>query len=238
MDATFIYTANGVTKQRTITIFAIRGMDEPDDIEKIRVVHDYLNGNIEEQNNGGLKLFSITFSPLISAVDRRFLSAFFLSSNKTVVYGAFISQVVNNDIALISEWLNNIELGRQFTVYFTDTHVYHSFETGGVETDDMYHKLMVKFEGTSDAPETFTTNSGKLALMENGLSFPSFSDATHTFSVIMVPNKKSQFSISIVTNASVSAGNLTWQAFVSDNQLPSPIDGFFWVDIAIFLQAK
>ncbi len=94
----------------------------------------------------------------------------------------------------------------------------------------------MKIEGTQASPEGFTTNSGKLAVQETGAAYPVFSDLTHVFTVQVNGAPYQDAKINIVGTPSISAGNITFQLAVSDAGATSS-DGFYYADIAIFLQA-
>ena len=90
-------------------------------------------------------------------------------------------------------------------------------------------------DATEASPETFTTNSGKLVLMETGVAFPSFSATTHKFFVLVKSSigSSADYPISAVTE---SAGNLTFSTFPASGYVPAA-DGLLHANIAIWLQA-
>lgn len=135
-----------------------------------------------------------------------------------------------------TEWLYGYENAKRFILRLEDQFVYRVWPTGLVETEIMYLKNQVQFEGTEASPETFTTGSGKLALMETGLPYPSFDDANWVFHVSVNGAKYQEANISIVKDSvQVVAGNLQFQAYFG-YQGNAATDGNYWGDVAIILQ--
>lgn len=232
------YDQGGISYSRTFETLVVKGMSEPDKLKKVGIIHDLLSGETQEQIQGFQKRIKIGFRPPFVPTTTRFLTKWFLATRKRILYGTLLSEGVTDE-TLVSSWLYDLEYGRSFEVDFYDEHVYRRWEdTGAIAETLMYFKRDVKIEGTEASPETFTTNSGKLALMQNGLPFPSFSDSTHDFLVALNAEKNCQATFAVVKGSvSVVTGNLTFQAFASDYGSPAG-DGFFWVAIAIFLQEK
>jgi len=113
-----------------------------------------------------------------------------------------------------------------------------SFAASNFQEDEiMYLKRHVKIEGTEASPETFTTNVGKLATDETAQNYPAFSDSTHVFHVEVNGTPYQDAKIHIITQPSISGGNITFTAAVSGSGNMSG-DGYAYADIAIFLQAK
>lgn len=238
-NATFIYTRSGVQSSRSIDVLYHRGMTEPDEIEDVGPIHDRLDGVIVETVAGARKHVQVVVGARATAADRRFLANWILSSDRTLVIGNFASSMVLEDDTLLSEWLNAIERGRRFNLRLIDDHIYHDWDDGATPEEDMYLKYEVEITGTETSPETLTTNSGKLATMQNGDPYPVFNSSTHDFLIAVNADKQCQASFQIVKGSrSVSAGNLSFQIYISDIGAPAPSDGKYFATIAIFLQAK
>ena len=237
MDVILFYTANGFTYSRTIELLSIRGVDEPDHLRKVGVLHDYLNGGLGEQTIGFNKLITAQVRAITDELDRRFMVNWICSETKVLRYGNYISSVVSDE-DLQSEWLYDCEHCREFTLELIDSHVYTQWDDGVLTDDLMYLKRDVEITGTVASPETLTTNSGKLVLMENGNAFPAFNSTTHDFFIAVNADKGCEASFGIVkASVTVSSGNLTWQMFVSDFG-QAAADGKYYASIAVFLQAK
>ena len=239
MDAILSYDQSGVTYTSTFVLLAIKGMDEPDSIRKNAVTHEYLSGGIEEQVDGFFKdPITLTFKAVTTQLSRRFLVQWFAASAKRIIYGSIIAEGVTDE-TLVSEWLYECEHNRSFEVKLWDEHKYYDWQDAGAQSDaDMYCKLNVKITGTSDAPQTFTTGTAPLANpTEAGDNWPSFSSVTHIANVILQPNTSCQFIPCRVGNPTITGGNVQFQAFVSDMQVPAS-DGFYYMDVTILLQAK
>jgi hypothetical protein len=239
VEVTLAYTYSGTTYSQAFDLLALKGMDEPDSLKRNAVVHEYLDGSMEEQIDGFFKSpITLSFNPTNSAYRRRFLVNWLIAERKWVVYGTYISEGVT-DVELISQWIADIEHGRTFQVNLYDTHKYYDWQDEPAEADDlMYLKRNVKITGTSTSPQTFTTGTAPLDNpMDNTENWPAFSSTTHVPHVILTPTNDCQFVPCLVGLSTIVAGNVTFQAFVADMQVPSA-DGFFYVDVMIMLQAK
>jgi hypothetical protein len=213
-------------------------MAEPDEIVKIGRVHEYLDGSIGEQVRGFRKVIEFDVTPRADGSDRRFLANFILSTSKTLSYSTYIADVVTENDNLVSEWLHECELNRQFTVRLIDNHVFQAWEDTETQADeDMYCKLNVPITGTSTSPQSFTTGAAPLALLETDEDWPSFSNTTHVHTVVLTPNSSCQFTPCLVGNPTISAGTVTFQAFISDFQVPAS-DGLYYMDFRLYLQAR
>lgn len=135
-----------------------------------------------------------------------------------------------------TEWLYGYERAKRFILRLEDQFVYRAWPVGLAETEIMYLKNQVRFEGTEDSPETFTTGSGKLATMETGAAYPTFDDANWVFHVSVNGAKYQEANISIVKDSvQVVAGNLQFQAYFGYQGNPAT-DGNYYGDVAIILQ--
>jgi len=238
VDITLSYTESSVTYSKVFEALALKGIDQPDRLRLNAITHDYLNGTLDQQVDGFFKEpIEITFNPTMDDLERRFLVQWFAASAKRIIYGSIIAEGVTDE-ALVSEWLYECEHNRSFEVKLWDEHKYYDWQDAGAQSDaDMYCKLNVKITGTSDAPQTFTTGTAPLALMETGAAWPSFSSVTHVANVVLQPNISCQFIPCRVGNPTITGGNVQFQAFVSDMQVPAS-DGFYYMDVTILLQAK
>jgi hypothetical protein len=239
VQVTLLYTESSITYSKTFELLSLKGMDEPDSLRRNAVIHEYLSGGIEEQVDGFFKdPITLTFQAVTTQLSRRFLVQWFSASAKRVIYGAYIAEGITDD-ALVSEWLYECEHNRSFEVKLWDEHKYYDFQDAGAIADtDMYCKLNVKITGTSDSPQTFTTGTSPLANpTEAGSNWPLFSSITHVANVILQPNTSCQFIPCRVGNPTITGGNVQFQAFVSDMQVPAS-DGFYYMDVTILLQAK
>ena len=238
MDITLQYSQSGTSYSQAFGASALVGVDEPDRLHKVGVVHAMLDGTLSEQIAGFRKEpITLKLQPSYTAVQRRFLVKWLLATTKRVIYGNYVSEGVTDE-ALVSNWLYDLEYGRAFDVQIYDEHVYHAWDDGVIVEDLMYLKRQVEVIGTLASPETFTTNTGKLVVMQNADAFPSFNSSTHDFLIVVNGDKQCEASFSIVKDSvSVVAGNLTWQMFISDFGQPAA-DSKYYASIAIFLQAK
>lgn len=210
-------------------------MDEPDQIQKVGVVHDLLDGSILEQVRGFHKVISPTVSANATAAERRFLAKFIVSDDKTLKYGNYVSGVVCDE-DLASEWLEDCEYGREFTFRLVDHHVYQSWDDGITGEDLIYISDVIEITGTPDSPQILTTGTAPIAKMANGDDWPGFEDSTHVFLPSPVGFDGTWYGI-VKASVVETGGNLSFQIFHSDTGNPAS-DGKFWAAVAILVQAR
>jgi hypothetical protein len=149
----------------------------------------------------------------------------------------YISQVIPHDSRLISEWFDSCEKCRRFTMVLDDTHIYHAWEDGLMSVGDLYFKNNVEMDpdATLESPEILTTNSGKLAVMENGQPFPVFNDVLYDHLILINPSKGT--GANFPEDHSVVAGNMQIASFPSGNYTPGA-EGKLRANIAIYPRLK
>lgn len=134
-----------------------------------------------------------------------------------------------------NEWLYGLYSNKEFTLRLTESYVRKAWPVG-LEVDLLaYLKRHVKIEGTPDTPETFTTNVDKLATMQTGAPYPTFTDTGYVYVVEFQDYQGGK--PYLVTQPSVSGGNITFTAAVDYQGNPSG-DGYFYSDVIITLQAS
>lgn len=222
MDITLLYVQAGVTYSKTFEAMSLKGIDEPDRLRRNAVIHDYLTGTSEEQIDGFFKEpIEIEFKAGQDQISTRFLVSWYAASVKLFEYGYYVSQGTTDE-SLISDWLYECELGRAFTIKFWDEHKYYKFEDGIIPEADLYIKLKVVMDqdATQDSPESFTTNSGKLATMQNGDPWPSFNATTHDHYISILASDGS--GAIFPATFSISSGDITITTFPAGSYLPDP----------------
>lgn len=234
------YGVAGATSQTFATPLAVKGFDPCDHFRPWPgILQVGMDGSRSVITKGFTRVFTVELG-VITYNERKFLNAFLLSDETYITYDL---QTTNLRVELenAEQWENDWLEGREFRyvkLVLVDKYLSNSFVAVNVFNDDiMYLKRHVKIEGTEASPETFTTNAGKLATDETAQNYPAFSDTTHVFHVEVNGTPYQDAKIHIITQPSISGGNLTWTAAVSGSGNASG-DGFFYADLAIFLQAK
>ena len=239
MDIILLYKQNSSWYSETFDCLVLKGMYEPDKLQRVSVTHDCLDGSVVEQIRGFNKVITATFRATATASQRRFLARWFVSERKTIAYGNYVSSVIV-DQDLVDEWLYECEHNRQFTVTMLDTHLFTAWDDGISGEDLMYCKLEIEMDDTKTEadPELFETNVGKLQYMETGATdpFPLFDDSLYVFYVSMLASKGSAATFPIADIAIV-AGNLTFKTFPASGFIPAS-DGKLYANFAVWLQAK
>jgi hypothetical protein len=137
-----------------------------------------------------------------------------------------------------NEWLNGLYSAKHFVLRVTESYVHQAWPVAAVAETNMYIKNQVAITGTQASPETFTTNVGKLLVMETGASFPTFNSSTHVFYVSVNGSKYQSADIAKVKDSeSVVGGNIQFQAYINYGGNAAS-DGNYYLDICVFLQAR
>ena len=232
MDTYYQYYVSPTWYSNSIPTLALKGEREPDKLVKIGVIHEYLDGLLGEQVLGCRKEITATISPTLTTFQRRFLVKWFLAERKRIISGAFISEGIT-DPELVSEWLYDMEYGRMFDVTLYDEQVDAEFRLPTF-TNRIFWTENVEVTGTSDAPQSFTTD-GMLDVW--GDPYPDdFDDATEKADVVMVASDSSQLVSIVSTNPAIVGGHITWQGFAADFGSPKPADSNYYANITIIVQ--
>ena len=228
------YNAGWVS--RSYSALSVRGLTDPDDCQIVGVQHDYRSGGVEEEILGFHRVLIVDFGVLQDADDREHILNFLTHDQRQITTSSDYANVALFEPERFqNEWLDDVRLRKRFILRLIDSYVYTIWPVQAVTDTLVYIKNRVKIEGTQASPETFTTNSGKLATDETGAVYPTFNSSTHVFHVSINGAPYQDGKINLIATPSVSAGNITFQAAVSDGGNPSS-DGFFYADVAIFLQ--
>ncbi len=236
MTVTLLFDKNSTTYQRDFLLQSARGLDDFDSARIIGKLHKHRDGSFSETIRGFNRIMTFDFGVLEDFVERQFLFDFAMQTTREIRYqNETIYPALGDPTRFENEWLNDLQIGKQYVVRFVERTVRTAWPSGqGVEvTHLMYFKAKVKIEGTPDSPETFTTGVGKLALMETGAAFPTFNGLTHKHGVVLTPYQEGM--PYLVTQPSVSGGAVTFQLAVAYAGNPSA-DGFYYADIEILPQ--
>lgn len=227
---------DGSTYQtRNYNAYRVKGIGTPDAVQFLTIQHRLKNGGFAEYIKNFNLVITLQLEVIQDIEDATFLWEFYRRQTRRVIYDGYYSFVEpHGDMALVAEWLENCELGRAYTLRLVDVRAYTAFPSRNIG-DRMYFTYKVKIEGTQASPETFTTGSGKLATTARGTAYPTFDSGTQSVHVEVNGAPYQDGKINIVTQASISGGNVTFTAAVSDAGNPSS-DGFFYADIAFYIQ--
>jgi len=237
VEAIVLTYYNAGWQSRSYAALSIRGLDDPDETEIVGVQHQYLNGTLEEEILGFHRLPTIDLGVVQDSDDKLHIHGFLTHENRQITTaGDFANVVLEDPTHWANEWLEANRLRKRFVLKLIDSYVYTRWPILAVVDELVYIKNRVKIVGTQASPETFTTNSGKLATDETGAAYPTFNSATHVFHVSVNGAPYQDGKVNLVATPSVSGGNITFTAAVSDGGNPSS-DGFFYSDILIVLQA-
>jgi len=235
---TYINTA-GTSSTKNIDVLSLRGWTNPDEFENFGVQQSYLNGTIQERFIGFRRIVTIDFGVINDRDERIHLLYWLLAPNKSITYGSDTAHFALLDFGrYANEWLESCELGRQFILSLAETDIRTTMPTSIVEGEVAYIKRKVAIAGTQSAPETFTTNAGKLATDQTGASYPTFDTSAYAYQVHLTPYQEA--GVNLIAEPSISGGgstgNLTFTIAISDAGKAFG-DGSYYSDIVIIAQA-
>ncbi len=246
-SATFKYVDSASAIQsRSIQVLSVRGFEEPDFVAFVPPIqNNFVDGSLETQFKGFRRVITFDCGVLSSATDRGFVLNFLTANVRSITYQAAaigIEEIIvshDSGFEYNNSWVNDFIGGKQFILYVVENAIRTTWTnyTPAAETEIMYVKLKVKVVGTQASPETFQTNSGKLAVMENGSVFPAISLLTWVATVVANGAKYQDAGINQVGNISNIGTDLSFQLAVSDAGTASG-DGFYYADIIFLLQAR
>lgn len=236
----YLDNSTGIRYDRDFNALKVKGFDPVDSVGSFPdILHRVLDGSLIEQNIGIKRSFTLEIG-VVPFADRIFCANFFYATTKWVQYAhdSFYETVgvVNDTNRLETDWLNDVHLARYVVLNLRDRYLLTSFPAANpnppIYETMRYIKKKVSIIGYQGSPETFTTNSGKLATADApaGL-FPNFDDTLEKYEIdVSRVYQDCHFSASTVE--STSGGNLTFTIERSDAGNSSP-DGSYYCDICI-----
>lgn len=233
-NVTLYYNNGSGYTSQLFTAAAIKGLDTPDTVLLYNRQHEHLDGSFVSNVLGFKRRIFIDFGVLQTAAGKKFLLNFIKANDTYIKTGTQTATVVPDEAELEAEWLEGCENGSRFMLDLTETRLHRSFPTVGLGDDLIYFTLKVKIEGTQASPETFTTGTGKLATTARGIAYPTFNAATQSVSVLVNSTPYQDRKVNVVTQGTISGGNVTFTCALSDAGNDSG-DGFSYCDISILV---
>lgn len=232
---TLKYVEGSTTRSRNVNVLAVKGLTTPDMSERVGTVHQYLDGNSEQEVLGFKKVIMVDFGVVSSREDKAFVGAFLTANKCYVATGDYEDEVVAASEEFVDEWLEDVELGKRFVPIFKTVGKFKRWSKKPTETEIMYLKSNVEVVGTESNPEQFETNVGKLLTDDTGNPFPTFNASTHVHEVAV--HSRQEAIVHRIDTPTVVGGNLRFKLAVQDAGKPSA-DGKFYCDISITLQVR
>jgi hypothetical protein len=233
---------SGAIKSETLSVLDVRGFDDPDEIQLVPpIVNRFMDGSTRTDFKGFRRAITIDCGVIHDEAVHRALLGFLRADVRSVTYenaGRGEELIVATDThSLTSMWIRGLAIGKRFLLRVIENAIRSVWTdyTPASGVDIMHCKLKVEITGTQAAPETFVTNAGKLATMENGAQFPTISLLTWVASVVAVSYQEAE--VNIIGTPTNSGTNLTFQLAVSDAGKASS-DGKYYADILVLLQAR
>jgi len=227
---------NGSTfVERTFDELAIKGLSKPEAVRFAIRKHGHLDGSLVTRISGFSRRISIDLGVLQTEADQQYILSFLKANECLVAEGLYTAYVVPADVAgYEDEWIDGFKDGSQFVLELDERTNLSAFVETYVETVAMILFRKVLIAGTQDAPESFTTGIGKLALDVWGNAPPIFDGSTQRVSVSFDPYQERQVDGADV-EPTISGGAVTFSAQLADVGRDSP-DGSSYADIKIIVQ--
>lgn len=236
---TYIDSSSGVVYSRTINALRVKGFDPVDDLLDFpNLVHKIVDGSLLHQTIGFRRKFTIELG-VITTLDRLFVGKYYSSTSK---YLAFTHNGISETVAVVRDlptlntrWKDDTALARYVVLELLDKKALSTFPINvnlAVPEIDMYIKKRVLITGTNDAPESFSTGSGKLATCDapSG-AYPYFDDTLQKYA-IDVSRVYQDCHFSVPSIESTTGGVLTFTVARSD--AGNPESGVsYYADITI-----
>ena len=239
MDSiTLRYTSSGTTYEQDFDVLTVKGLDEPDRWIMVGTQHEARDGSIIEQVRGILRVIDADLGSVTDQNLQNFLQKFIDSTTREVEYNGLIAlTVLKEPKQFANVYQNGFGRSKHYVLSLVDKNIQRTFGRQIVEGELAYIKRHVQITGTLDSPQTLTTNTSPLATDQTGAAYPTFSDSTHVYTVIVDGSAYQEAKIVLVTQPSVSGGNITFQVGIGYSGNASG-DGNYYADIVIILQAK
>jgi len=231
----YIDNTSGISYTRTFNPLRVKGFDPIDDLSDYpNVVHEIVDGSLIHQTVGIRRNFTIELGVLVDPIDRTFAGNFWRSTTKFLTYthdGILETiQVIRNQGIIQTEWKDDYVNARYVVLYLQDKFILSEFpDTRNhpiVETN-MYIKKRVLIVGDQGTPESFSTNSGKLATCDApNTIYPYFDDTIEKYSIDVSRVYQDCF-FSVPSIEATSGGVLTFTVARSDSGNPQSGVSYF-----------
>lgn len=110
----------------------VKGFDEPDDIERFPgLQHEYLDGGLEDQGSSFRRRISVNLGVVSDSTTRKAFLKWLIYNSRTLNYGTEtgIAVVLDEPGGWASQWKNNMQLGKVFSVVCRETSVRTTWPT-------------------------------------------------------------------------------------------------------------
>lgn len=233
------YTVGVTDYTRSYNLLALKGFNFPDAVQFFPGINrTMLDGSLQRRNIGMRRAITCDFGVLQDSDDAAFLMNFLNAESASITYSSVeIAVVPFIPDGFENQWLDDCELGRRFIGQFLETVINEAWPDF-IPTPSTAHVAYIKYNvevtGTPASPETFTTNSGKLATMQNGSPYPTIDLGTYTVDVQIQSLQDCQ--ITVVKGSLAQAGSdITFQLQRSDAGIPAS-DGKYYATITLIIQ--
>jgi len=239
--ATFkYYDSGGGSHTQDFEVLYVKGFNDPDKVRFFPpLIFTFIDGTKKTAFIGFQRIITIALTSLNSNED--FIRAFLQASSKSITYqGSSISaeevNVIFESNEYENEWIDGFQKAKRYVIEICEQTIRTIFPTPvnlAIPETDMYYKADVTIIGTSDSPETFTTNIGKLATCDapSGV-YPTFDLSVQKYEISFLSKQDCQFYLT--SPMSVSGGNLVFSVARSDSYNGTPT--VFKADITIKAQ--
>ena len=242
-SATLRYLDNlGNVQKKTFEVLHVWGLDMPGKFKYIppEAFYKIVDGSSRTDYRAWQRIIQVELG-VINA-DEDYLQAYFKSIASSFAYQG--SNIIAEEVQVVSEisvedtWLEDFKFTKIFNFEILENvarTVWPTSPSRPKENMIGYIIHNVKVEGTQSAPETFTTNVGKLLYNYGTTPFDSISLLSFIPIITCNSSPKQDAKCNQVGDITQSGSNITFQLAVSDGGNPSP-DGFYYFDILIALQ--
>lgn len=231
----------GVVHTQAFDVLSVLGFDRPHKWKLVPpLVHDIVDGSKRTQYVGFQRIFTIELRALNSNED--YIRAFLQAATKSATYQgdniiAEENHVVFESAEYEDEWFNEFCKTKRYVIELTEStaRTIWPTPTSPSVVDIMYFTNNVEITGTYESPQTLTTNSGGLALRENGQAYPAISLLSYKVTVVVQPSYGTEATFG-VTNIQQAGANISFQVFMSAGGRARLSDGKFYGNVVIGLE--
>lgn len=134
MTITLKYLSGGIEYERSFSLLALRGVDDPDEFRMVGQQYVDPAGEITEQMIGFKRIMTLDFGVVQSVEDRIFLQRFLTSETRRIAYDLGAGEEWYVELyepeRFSNEWLDGSIFGRRFVLKLIDKGVLQIFPMG------------------------------------------------------------------------------------------------------------
>lgn len=121
---TLKYTEDSVDYEQEFELLSVSGFDDIDKIELVGIQHRHLDGSVTENITGFRRVYTLDFGTVQDYAQQKFIADFIRNTDREITGELNYAPVVIDFQRFVSEWKDNLKVGKQFVVELIDSRIF------------------------------------------------------------------------------------------------------------------